>query len=117
MNTSTKPEFLLIFRDSNQAPDPSAAEMEAIMGKWMAWLNGLKAQGTLVGGNRLEDGRKIVRGAKFTDGPFVESKEVVSGYIVILADTLGKAEKVAHGCPGLDYGTIVEVRPMVPSHF
>jgi hypothetical protein len=115
MSTSNKAQFLLLFRDSNLGPDPSAEEMQAIMGKWMTWLNGLKSQGVLTGGNRLEDGRKVVRGAKFTDGPFVESKEVVSGYVVVLADSLVQAEKIAHGCPGLEYGTIVEVRPMVPS--
>lgn len=117
MSTSNKSQFLLIFRDSNLAPDPSAEEMEVIMGKWMAWLNGLKAQGTLLGGNRLEDGRKVVRGAKFTDGPFVESKEVISGYIAVYAHSLENAEKIAHGCPSLEYGTSVEVRPMMPSHF
>jgi hypothetical protein len=115
MSNSNKAQYLLLFRDTNDAPDPSAEEMQEIMGKWMGWLKGLKAQGVLTGGNRLEDGRKVVRGAKFTDGPFVESKEVVSGYVVVLADSLAQAEKLAQGCPGLEYGTIVEVRPMVPS--
>jgi hypothetical protein len=117
MSTSNKTQFLLLFRDPNDGPDPSAEEMQAIMGKWMTWLTGLKAQGTLMGGNRLEDARKVVRGAKFTDGPFVESKEVVSGYVVVLAENLAEAEKIARGCPGLAYGSLVEVRPMIPSNF
>jgi hypothetical protein len=114
MSTSHKPQFLLLFRDASDSPDPTPEEMQQIMGKWMDWLRGLKAQGIYLGGNRLDEAGKVIRGAKFTDGPFVESKEVVGGYIAVLADNLAQAERIARACPGLEYGTSVEVRLMIP---
>ena len=36
----------------------------------------------------------------------------VGGYFVVLADSLAQAAEFAKGCPGLDFGTTVEVRPI-----
>ena len=47
-----------------------------------------------------------------TDGPFVESKEIVGGYSIVQADTLAAAAELAKGCPGLLVGGKVEVRPL-----
>ena len=49
-----------------------------------------------------------------TDGPFAESKEAIGGYWFIRADSLEEAVEIARGNPCLDYGAIVEVRPIVP---
>ena len=35
------------------------------------------------------------------DGPFVEVKELVGGYMIVSAQTLDEAISVARGCPGL----------------
>jgi hypothetical protein len=112
MSISKKPQFLLLFRHPNEAPDPTPEEMEQIMGRWVAWMRGMKAQGQFVAADRLEDGGKVLRGAAMTDGPFAESKEIVGGFIVVSADTLAQAAEIARGCPGLPTGTIVEVRPI-----
>ena len=45
-----------------------------------------------------------------TDGPFVESKEIVGGYSIVQADTIDAAAEIAKGCPGLLGGGKVEVR-------
>jgi hypothetical protein len=45
-----------------------------------------------------------------TDGPFVESKEVVGGYSIVQADSVKEAANLAKGCPGLQAGGSVEVR-------
>lgn len=87
--------------------------MQQIFGKWMAWMKGMKAKGLYVGGDRLEDGGKVVRsskGASVTDGPYAEAKEMVGGYIIVMAESLAEAAEIAKGCPGLDYETVVEVR-------
>jgi hypothetical protein len=47
-----------------------------------------------------------------TDGPFVESKEIVGGYSIIQAESLDAAAELAHGCPVLQNGGFVEVRPL-----
>ena len=47
-----------------------------------------------------------------TDGPFVESKEIVGGYSIVQADTIDAAAELAKGCPALLSGGKVEVRPL-----
>jgi hypothetical protein len=53
---------------------------------------------------RLDRGEPIV-----TDGPFVEGKEVVSGYVEIEADDLDEVLQAAKTWPGCP---VVEVRPI-----
>ena len=36
-----------------------------------------------------------------SDGPFVEVKELVGGYMIVAADSLDEAIEVAQACPGL----------------
>jgi hypothetical protein len=117
MNKSKKSEFLLVFRQPQDEPDPTPEEMEKILSRWMDWMKSMNSRGEMRGVNRLQDTGKVlrgVRGAKVTDGPFVESKEVVGGYILIAADDLAQATEIARGCPGLDRNTIVEIRPVEP---
>jgi hypothetical protein len=45
-----------------------------------------------------------------TDGPYIEAKEAVGGYIIVTAYSLDEAAEIAKGCPGLDNGGKVEVR-------
>ena len=59
------------------------------------------------------DGKIVARRNVVTDGPFAESKEAIAGFFIIRADSLEQAVEVAKGCPGLEYGQTVEVRPIV----
>ena len=115
MSTSAKSQFLLLFRHPSEGPDPTPEEMQQIMGRWVAWMKGMKAKGQFVGADRLDDGGKVVRGPggkSVTDGPFAETKEIVGGYVIVAADSLAQAVELSRGCPGLDNGTIIEVRPI-----
>ena len=47
-----------------------------------------------------------------TDGPFVESKEIVGGYSIVSADSIAAAAELAKGCPDLLTGGKVEVRTL-----
>ncbi len=55
-----------------------------------------------------------VRGgeATTTDGPFMESKEMLGGFIVIEAQDIDEAVRIASGIPFARLGAI-EVRPLV----
>lgn len=111
------PQFLLLFRYSQQAPDPTPEEMQQIFGKWVAWMKGLDERGAFAGANRLEDTGKVLRGPgglRVTDGPFAEAKEIMGGYVLVNAPNLAAATAIARECPGLEYGTLVEVRPVEP---
>ena len=52
-----------------------------------------------------------------TDGPFLETKEQLGGFILIEARDLNDAIRIAGGIPLAQHGTI-EVRPIyhVPQH-
>lgn len=45
-----------------------------------------------------------------TDGPFVESKEAIGGYVLLKADSLDEAVRIAEEAPSLRFGGKVEVR-------
>jgi hypothetical protein len=57
---------------------------------------------------RVEDGRTLT-----TDGPFVELKEAVGGYLFFEADDLDAAIELASRIPAARLGGAIEVRPIV----
>ena len=57
---------------------------------------------------RVQDGKTLT-----TDGPFVEMKEAVGGYLVLEADDLDAAIEVASKIPAARLGGAIEVRPTV----
>ena len=79
-------------------------------------MGSIAAQNKLVSsGNRLAIEGKVVRtGGLITDGPFVEIKEAIGGYIVVRAETLEEAAEISRDCPILSVGGNVEVRAIVP---
>jgi hypothetical protein len=52
-----------------------------------------------------------VRGDVVTDGPFVESKEVLAGFFILEAADLDQAREIGKLCPATARGG-VEVRPL-----
>jgi len=68
--------------------------------------------GKILGGNALEPTSTAtsIRGDVVTDGPFVETKEVLGGYYLVEARDLDQALAIGRLCPA-PYGG-VEVRPV-----
>ena len=56
----------------------------------------------------VKDGETLV-----TDGPFVEVKEALGGYLVFEADSLDAATELAARIPAASMGGAIEVRPIV----
>lgn len=97
------PRYLCLQRtlpcaDQAQAK-PSPAEMQAMYAKFNEWREQFQAQLTDMGG-RLGAGR-LVTAQPVPDGPLVEVKELVGGYMVVTASDLDEAIRVTSGCPGL----------------
>jgi hypothetical protein len=116
MNEKTTSQYLLLFRQSVDAPEISPEETQAVFATWFAWSERLGAVGQYAGGNPLEDPGKVVRGAtgeSITDGPFVEAKEILCGYFLVNAADFAEACRIATECPGLPRGMSVEVRPIM----
>lgn len=106
-----KQKYLCIQRSQPGGPrdKPSPAQMEAMYAQFNAWKE--KFQKNLVDlGGRLGGG-SVVNSESAIDGPFVEAKEVVGGYMIVSADSLAQAIEVARECPGVVMpGSSVEVR-------
>ncbi len=103
--------FLYRGRDTNASPE----QMQKTMEKWRAWFKELGEKGHLKDiGQPLEAAGKVVQGKQktVTDGPFAEAKDVVGGFTLIEARDLEAAAEVSKGCPILEAGGSVEVRPI-----
>ena len=102
-------------RDPEAWAQLSEAEQQAVFADYQA----ITANPNVTPGNqrdepetattvRVQDGRTLT-----TDGPFVELKEAVGGYMILEADDLDGAIEVAARVPAARLGGAVEVRPIV----
>ena len=99
------PKFLCVQRglasgeSGGDAAKPSPSQMQEMYAKFGAWQEKFKDNLVDMGG-KLGAG-KLVTSDQQTDGPFVEVKELVGGYMIVSADDLDGAIEVASACPGL----------------
>lgn len=107
-------KYLYIFR-GGERNDQSPEQMQANMQKWGMWMKALAEKGNLVGGEPLEkEGRQVNGKQKMvTDGPFMEGKEAVGGYLIVNANSLNEATELAKGCPIFEDDGKLEIRQLV----
>ncbi|HEX4591126.1 MAG TPA: YciI family protein [Gemmataceae bacterium] len=107
-------KFLFVYRGNPGAyATMTPEEMQQHNQKWGAWIGQAMQQGWMVDpGDALTPEGRVVTAKVVTDGPFMESKEVLGGYSVVQAESITAAAQLARGCPGLSLGGIVEVRPL-----
>lgn len=108
-NTPAK-KYLCIQRSQpGESERPSPAQMEQMYAHFQAWMTKFQKNIADLGG-RLGDG-KVVTSRGATDGPHVETKEIIGGFMIITAQSLEEAIQVARECPGVvTPGSSVEVR-------
>lgn len=110
--------MLILTSDPTDEPTPESAEFGPYMEEWFAYSTALNEAGAMVSGEALQgtetattvqmrNGERIV-----TDGPFIESKEVIGGFYVIDVANLDEALGWAARVPNATFG-IVEVRPVM----
>jgi hypothetical protein len=110
--------MLLLHQVPNHNADLSREQMMEVVKRYMAWADGLRQKGRMVGGEKLtaNGGRhvKVERGRPVaSDGPYAEAKDVIGGYFVIEAADHAEAEAIASDCPHLWSDTNwIEVRPI-----
>jgi len=108
--------FMFLFR-ANPAEayrSLSPEQMQQITQKWMDWRNSLEKSDHIKQlGDRLDGTGKVVRGKTktVTDGPYVEVKDFIQGYMIVNAKDMQQAIELAKGCPILESDGSVEVRP------
>jgi hypothetical protein len=84
--------------------------MQEMYAAFNAWKEKFKANILDMGG-QLKPGGKILTTSGATDGPFVEAKEIVGGYMVVAAENYDGALQIVRECPGaVTPGSSVEIR-------
>jgi hypothetical protein len=73
--------------------------MQALYEQFNAWRARFQSNLTDLGG-RLGTGR-LALPLPAPDGPLIEIKELVGGYMIVSADSLEQAIEIARACPGL----------------
>ena len=112
---ATKADYMLLFRGTNWSKELSPEQIQKVAADWMAWFERVTKEGKVASGHPLMNEGKIVSGKKgrtVADGPFAESKEAIGGYFYLKVASEAEAIAIAQQCPGLEYGCVVEVRPV-----
>jgi hypothetical protein len=106
---------LLIYSNDTEWDSLSDDEKAAIYGEYAA----VSASPGVVGGQELDSAAtattvRVQNGSMMTtDGPFVETKEILGGFYLVEADDLDAALELAARIPAARRGGAVEVRPVV----
>ena len=110
------PHYMLILRDDpNDFRELSPGEMQRIIETYQSWSEKMQAAKRVVASNKLADeGGKLVRGERgrilVKDGPFAETKEIVSGYWILRAKDYAEALELVRDHPHLATNGSIEVR-------
>jgi len=105
----------VLFAVGDERPwaEASPEERRAVYEKWGAFDRLLTERAAAVSGNELAHSatattvRKSADGVLVTDGPYAETVEQISGYVVVRAGSLEEAVELAAAMPSSD----VEIRP------
>jgi hypothetical protein len=109
-------KFLLLVREDinmlKQIGDEGRYKNMRLM---MKWVESLAESGNYTIGEPLVlAGKYVSRDDVLSDGPFIEAKEGISGYIFLQAENIEQAASIAQTCPlVLQDKMIIEVRPVM----
>lgn len=94
------PKYLCVLRsESGECEPPSPEQMEKMYAKFDAWKEKFSDNIVDMGG-KLAGASAVLTSEGVKDGPFVEAKEIVGGFMIIEADDLDKAIEVVNESPG-----------------
>jgi hypothetical protein len=110
------PKYLFLQRSApGQSQRPSPAQMQEMFAVFNAWKEKFK-DNILDMGGKLGPSGKVLTTSGVMDGPFVEAKEIVGGYMIVAADSYEQAMEVAKEGPGMVMpGTRIEIREITRS--
>ncbi len=109
------PQYVLMLLEDESWEERSEEDRKRAYAAINAWVDDVRNKGIMKGGEELQSKRTATtvrrkNGAmSVTEGPFIESKEHVGGFMMIEVPDLDAAIALAKSWPGGD----VEVRPIV----
>ena len=102
--------YLLLFvgtrEDQDRWDGMSPEQLKAAMGGAEGWFEKYTQAGKITGGLQLKGYKNVttVRDSNgqrvVTDGPFIESKEVIGGFAIVNVKDLEEAQEMARSWPG-----------------
>ena len=104
-------QYLIILKGKKEL-DYSPQELQKRLEEYREWVSSIEEY--YITDNRLERmGAHIKQKDSISmDGPFLEAKEIIAGFIIIKANDLEHAIKLSNSSPLLDYFEIF-VRPII----
>jgi hypothetical protein len=107
--------LLLLHETPADYADMSPADMQELIGRYVAWTQEMRTKGHLVAGEKLaDDGGRQIRVAHgkplASDGPYAEAKDVVGGLYILKAESDAHAEQLAATCPHLRGRNWIQLR-------
>jgi hypothetical protein len=113
--------MLMIYHDETRRAQMLEAQKGQIVQECDDFAQSLVKSGHFRAGSRLQatsmattvrekSGRRVI-----TDGPFVETKEQIAGYLLIECQDLDEAISIAARFPSIRFGAAIEVRPVIPT--
>jgi hypothetical protein len=115
-STASKAEFLLIFRNTQIEKRLSIDQMDEAMRQFSGWLDRWTQAGAIKGGQPLGNEGRTISGARsrlVADGPYPEAKEAIGGYVLVQAENMDEAARIASEWPLLAWDAFIEIRPLV----
>jgi|SRR5579859_1617672 len=109
-------KFLFIIReDLSRLSQLNEEERYDPIREMDVWVKALVKKGNYAGGDALQiKGGYVSKGNVLSDGPFIEAKEGISGFIFMEANDLEDAVSIAQTCPLVQSDRMaIEVRPLM----
>jgi hypothetical protein len=113
---NTKNQYLLMFSGTGWYNRLSPEEIQEVIDRSKTWYEGLMAAGKAKASQALARSGATISGKNarvISDGPFAESKEAIGGYLLLELDTFEEAVAIAQTSPALQYGSTIDVRPLL----
>jgi hypothetical protein len=111
----SKRKYLVLFRNppAGGAPQaPSPERMQQMFAAYNAWKEQFR-DAILDMGDKLASGGRVVSASGVADGPFVEAKEIIGGYMIVSATGYDGAVDVVRACPAVNVpGASLEIREL-----
>ncbi len=110
-------KYVMLILNTEATAKLTEAEQQAWGSEIMSWYEKHGSSGAVADmGHQLQPAEtaRTIRTTGVTDGPFMETKEVLGGYSVLEAATYDEAVDLSKSWPGVDRGLItIELRPVV----
>jgi hypothetical protein len=110
-------KYVMLILNTEAADKLTAEEQQAWSSEVMAWYEKVGSSGKMPdSGAQLQPANtaRTVRASGVTDGPFMETKEVLGGYSLLETDTFDEAVEITRTWPGVDRGLVtIELRPII----